>query len=223
VRESAQSWRELLLEKRRGLAITPELAVADGAFGFWRPALLVHKIANVLNKLPKRQEAKAKCALQVAETKRDALAAFDAFVQTWGAKYDKVRVTLYSFPTERAAPRAPRPCGVDAASVLVAWTPHPLEPRRSRVFLTPLGMLALKRLQKETSARRRPRAVGGELPELGRLNRKEMATLAGLAPFIRQSGQWQGRSFIGGGRTAVISGPVKIAVTRSSRSSTLSG
>ena len=125
MRESAQSWRELLLEKRRGLAITPELAVADGAFGFWRPALLVHKIANVLNKLPKRQEAKAKCALQVAETKRDALAAFDAFVQTWGAKYDKVRVTLYSFPTERgtASPsalwrgRRIRSCGVDAASV----------------------------------------------------------------------------------------------------------
>jgi transposase len=42
-----------------------------------------------------------------------------------------------------------------------------------------------------------------ELPELGRLNRKEIAALAGLAPFTRQSGKWQGRSFIGGGRTAV--------------------
>jgi transposase-like protein len=37
VRESAQSWRELLLDlKRRGLAIAPELAVADGALGFWQ-------------------------------------------------------------------------------------------------------------------------------------------------------------------------------------------
>jgi len=43
----------------------------------------------------------------------------------------------------------------------------------------------------------------GELPELGRLNRKQIAALAGLAPFTRQSGQWRGRSFIGGGRTGV--------------------
>lgn len=42
-----------------------------------------------------------------------------------------------------------------------------------------------------------------ELPELGTLSRKQIAALAGLAPFTRQSGQWKGRSFIGGGRTAV--------------------
>lgn len=47
------------------------------------------------------------------------------------------------------------------------------------------------------------RTLIAELPELGRLNRKEIAALAGLAPFTRQSGQWRGRSFIGGGRTAV--------------------
>jgi len=47
------------------------------------------------------------------------------------------------------------------------------------------------------------RTLIAELPELGRLNRKEIAALAGLAPFTRQSGQWKGRSFIGGGRTAV--------------------
>jgi transposase-like protein len=42
MRESAQSWRELLLDlKRRGLSIGPELAVADGALGFWQlPRLL---------------------------------------------------------------------------------------------------------------------------------------------------------------------------------------
>ncbi len=72
VRESAQSWRELLLDlKRRGLAMPPELAVADGALGFWQaieemwPATRgqrcwVHKTANVLNKLPKSQLPKAK-------------------------------------------------------------------------------------------------------------------------------------------------------------------
>ena len=42
-----------------------------------------------------------------------------------------------------------------------------------------------------------------ELPELGRLTRRQIAALAGLAPFTRQSGQWRGKCFIGGGRTAV--------------------
>jgi transposase len=41
------------------------------------------------------------------------------------------------------------------------------------------------------------------LPELGTLDRKQIAALAGLAPHTRQSGQWKGRSFIGGGRTTV--------------------
>jgi transposase len=47
------------------------------------------------------------------------------------------------------------------------------------------------------------RTLIAELPELGQLGRKEIAALAGLAPFTRQSGQWRGKSFIGGGRTAV--------------------
>jgi transposase-like protein len=125
VRESAQSWRELLLDlKRRGLATAPELAVADGALGFWQAVeeiwpktrgqrCWVHKTANVLNKLPKSQQPKAKRALQEiwrAETKKDALAAFDAFAETWGVKYDKAVACLvkdreallafYDFPAE---------------------------------------------------------------------------------------------------------------------------
>jgi putative transposase len=104
VRESSQSWKELLLDlKRRGLSMAPELAVADGALGFWQAIeevwpktrgqrCWVHKTANVLNKLPKSQHSRAKRALQeiwMAETKKDALVAFDAFVETWGVKYDK--------------------------------------------------------------------------------------------------------------------------------------
>ena len=104
VRGSAQSWRELLLDlKQRGLAMAPELAVADGALGFWQAIeevwpqtrdqrCWVHKTANVLNKLPKSQQPKAKRALQeiwMAETKKDARVAFDAFVETWRVKYDK--------------------------------------------------------------------------------------------------------------------------------------
>jgi len=125
IRESAQSWRELLLDlKRRGLSIGPELAVADGALGFWQAIeevwpntrgqrCWVHKTANVLNKLPNSQQPKAKRALQeiwMAETKTDALAAFDAFVETWGVKYDKAveclikdrdaLLSFYDFPAE---------------------------------------------------------------------------------------------------------------------------
>src|SRR2546425_1171118 len=70
-RESAQDWRELLLDlQKRGLAVAPELAVADGALGFWKALgelwpttreqrCWVHKTANVLNKLPKSQQPKA--------------------------------------------------------------------------------------------------------------------------------------------------------------------
>jgi len=125
VRESAQSWKELLLDlKRRGLAMGPELAVADGALGFWQAVeevwpktcgqrCLVHKTANVLNKLPKSQQPKAKRAIQeiwMAETKKDALAAFDAFAETWGIKYEKAvdcltkdrdaLLAFYDFPAE---------------------------------------------------------------------------------------------------------------------------
>jgi len=125
VRESAQSWKELLLDlKRRGLAIGPELAIADGALGFWKAVeevwpktrgqrCWVHKTANVLNKLPKSQQPKAKRALQeiwMAATNKDALAAFDAFIETWGVKYDKAVECLtkdrdallayYDFPAE---------------------------------------------------------------------------------------------------------------------------
>jgi transposase-like protein len=125
VRESTQSWRELLLDlKRRGLSIGPELAVADGAPGFWQALeevwpqtrgqrCWVHKTANFLNKLPNSQQRKAKRALQeiwMAETKKDALAAFDAFVEAWGVKYDKAvgclikdrdaLLAFYDFPAE---------------------------------------------------------------------------------------------------------------------------
>jgi transposase-like protein len=124
-RESAHDWRTLLLDlKRRGLAAAPELAVADGALGFWKALgevwpktreqrCWVHKTANVLNKLPKSQQPKAKRALQeiwMAETKADAETAFDGFIESYEVKYDKAaeclrkdRDTLlafYDFPAE---------------------------------------------------------------------------------------------------------------------------
>src|SRR5712672_1479487 len=104
VGEGSQSWRELLLDlKRRGLVIAPELAVADGALGFWQAIeevgpktrgqrCWVHKAANVLNKLPKSQQPKAKRALQdiwMAEARADAVSAFDAFTAAYQLKYEK--------------------------------------------------------------------------------------------------------------------------------------
>ena len=125
VRESAQDWRELLLDlKHRGLAAPPSLAVADGALGFWKAVgelwpttaeqrCWVHKTANVLNKLPRSQQPKAKRALQdiwMAATRKDAEKAFDAFRAAYTLKFDKAAACLekdrqallafYDFPAE---------------------------------------------------------------------------------------------------------------------------
>ena len=125
VRESTQSWREVLLDlKRRGLVDPPKLAVGDGAMGFWEALeevygntraqrCWVHKTSNVLNYLPKSSQAKAKQALHeiwMAETREKAEKAFDSFLETYEAKYPKAtrcllkdRVELlafYDFPAE---------------------------------------------------------------------------------------------------------------------------
>ena len=95
-RESTQSWRELLLDlKKRGLQTPPKLAIGDGALRFWsalgevfgttrHQRCWVHKTANVLNKLPKSIQGKAKDDLKdiwLAETRVDAEAAFDLFIE----------------------------------------------------------------------------------------------------------------------------------------------
>ena len=124
-RESTQSWRELLLDlKRRGLSHAPDLAVGDGALGFWGALREVfgdtceqrcwfHKTGNVLNAMPKSIQAKAKGHMHdiwQAETKAEANAAFDFFVETYGVKYEKAVAKLikdrdallafYDFPAE---------------------------------------------------------------------------------------------------------------------------
>jgi len=124
-RESAQSWRELLLDlKCRGLKTGPELAVGDGALGFWKALrevygesreqrCWVHKSANVLNPMPKSLQARAKGHLQniwMAETRADAEKAFDFFIDAYGAKYHKAAerlikdrerlLSFYDFPAE---------------------------------------------------------------------------------------------------------------------------
>jgi transposase-like protein len=125
-RESAQSWRELLLRLRdeNGLAIAPELATGDGALGFWKALhevwpttrqqrCWVHKVANVLNALPKSVHGKAKKdlhAIYEAESRANAEAAFDRFTGKYGAKYERavtclakdraVLLAFYDFPAE---------------------------------------------------------------------------------------------------------------------------
>jgi hypothetical protein len=64
------------------------------------------------------------------------------------------------------------------------------------------------------------RTLIAELPELGSLDRRQIAALVGLAPWTRQSGQWRGKSFIGGGRKSVRSSPWSLRATiRSSKAS----
>src|SRR5512147_3217761 len=124
-RESEQSWKELLLDcQARGLEVEPNLAIGDGALGFWKAMrqvwdmtreqrCWVHKTANVLDKLPKGAQPKAKAALHdiyQAESRSKAEKAFDLFVKTYEAKYPKateclvkdrdVLLTFYDFPAE---------------------------------------------------------------------------------------------------------------------------
>jgi transposase-like protein len=124
-RESEQSWHELLMDlKQRGLVLEPKLATGDGALGFWaalrkvypstrEQRCWVHKTANVLNRMPKGVQPRAKTDLHqiwMAETRAAAGKAFDAFLEKYQAKYPAaceclqkdrdVLLTFYDFPAE---------------------------------------------------------------------------------------------------------------------------
>ncbi len=124
-RESKLSWQELIQGlKRRGLAHAPKLAVGDGALGFWAAIIeefpetrcqrcWVHKTANVLDKMPKRIQPNAKRMIHemyLSPTKKDALEAYDAFMNLYSVKYSKacaclekdkdVLFTFYDFPAQ---------------------------------------------------------------------------------------------------------------------------
>ncbi len=124
-RESAQSWRELLVDlKARGLTIAPELATGDGALGFWKALdevspttrhqrCTVHKTANVLDKMPKSVQPAAKSDLReiwAAPDRATAETAVATFAEKYGAKYEKAvtclvkdrdaLLTFYDFPAE---------------------------------------------------------------------------------------------------------------------------
>ncbi|MCF8482937.1 MAG: IS256 family transposase [Rhodospirillum sp.] len=124
-RKSAQSWRELMEDlKGRGLSIGPNLAVGDGALGFWKALdevfpgarhqrCWVHKTANVLNKLPKSRQKAAKDdlhAIWMADGRAEAEKAMDTFAAKYEAKYPQAVTCLtkdraalpafYDFPAE---------------------------------------------------------------------------------------------------------------------------
>jgi len=109
VRESAQSWRELLVDlKARGLSAPPELAVGDGALGFWKALDEVfpgtrhqrcwfHKVANVLNHFPKSMQPAVTADLRDisnAETRAAALAAIAIFKEKYATKYERAVTCL---------------------------------------------------------------------------------------------------------------------------------
>jgi transposase-like protein len=124
-RESEQSWYELLVDlKQRGLTRAPQLATGDGALGFWsalrkvypetrEQRCWVHKTANVLNKLPRSVQPRAKADVHeiwLAETREAANQAFDNFLAKYQAKYEEaceclrkdreVLLAFYDFPAE---------------------------------------------------------------------------------------------------------------------------
>jgi putative transposase len=124
-RESEMSWKQLLLDlKGRGLRKAPKLAVGDGSLGFWKALsqvyddtrwqrCWVHKTANILNKLPKSLQAKAKSKLHQiwqAGEKDEAIRHFDDFIKIYEAKYPKAAaclqkdrdalLTFFDFPAE---------------------------------------------------------------------------------------------------------------------------
>ena len=124
-RESTQSWRELLQQlKRLGLSTAPKLAIGDGSLGFWialqeeygpvaQQRCWVHKTANILDKMPKSVQGKAKQLIHemyLAPTRKAALAAYDQFISSHQIKFAKaceclqkdkeVLFTFYDFPAQ---------------------------------------------------------------------------------------------------------------------------
>lgn len=104
-RESKIAWAEILADlKARGLKMGPKLSIGDGRLGFWtalsevypqsrRQRCWVHKTANILDKMPKSIQSKAKAMIHdmyMAPTKEDALVAYGHFVSSFSDKYPRV-------------------------------------------------------------------------------------------------------------------------------------
>jgi putative transposase len=200
-RESAQSWRELLLRLRdeNGLKLDPELATGDGALGFWqalhevwpktRPQRCwVHKVANVLNKLPPSLQGKAKQdlhAIYEAESRKMAENAFDRFIAKYGTKYDKAAaclikdrealLTFYDFPAEHwKHVRTTNPIESTFATVRLR-TDRTKGCLSRQTALAPVGFA-------DISPRDRPTADGLQAGQVGRAQLAPVGRLAAARP-----------------------------------------
>jgi len=189
VRESAQSWRELLIEvKRRGLAIAPEIAVGDGALGFWKALdeiypgtrhqrCWLHKIGNLLNKVVKSVQPAMKADLREihgAPTRAAAEAAVDLFVEKYGAKYPRAAECLtkdqdallafYDFPAEHWDHlRTSNPIESVFATVRhrTIRTKGALSPTTARLMVFKLVMAASKTWRRLKGENQLPKVVAG--------------------------------------------------------------
>ena len=189
VRESAQSWRELLVEvKRRGLAIAPEIAVGDGALGFWKALdeiypgtrhqrCWLHKTGNILNKVPKSVQPTMKVDLREihgAPTRAAAEMAVDVFVEKYGAKYPRAAECLtkdrgallafYDFPAEHWDHlRTTNPVENVFATVRhrTVRTKGGLSPTTARLMVFKLVMAASKTWRRLKGENQLPKVIAG--------------------------------------------------------------
>jgi len=189
VRESAQGWRELLVEvKRRGLTIAPELAVGDGALGFWKALdevypgtrqqrCWVHKTANVLNKVPRSVQETMKADLREihgAPTRAAAEAALGVFAEKYEAKYARAveclikdrdaLLAFYDFPAEHWDHlRTSNPIESVFATVRhrTVRTKGSLSPSTARLMVFKLVMAASKTWRRLKGENQLPKVLAG--------------------------------------------------------------
>ena len=189
VRESTQSWRELLVDlKARGLAAAPEIAVGDGAMGFWRALdevfpgarhqrCWVHKAANVLNKVPRSVQPGMKADLREIRDAPDraaARAAVATFAEKYGAKYPKAVTCLtkdqdallafFDFPAEHWDHlRTANPVESVFATVRhrTVRTKGALSQKTARLMVFKLVMAASKSWRRLKGENRLPMVVAG--------------------------------------------------------------
>ena len=189
VRESAQSWRELLVEVRRhGLSVAPELAIGDGALGFWKAVeeiypgtrhqrCWVHKTANVLNKVPKSVQAAMKDDLREvhgAPTRAAAETAIAVLKEKYGAKYPRAiacltkdreaLLTFFNFPAEHWDHlRTSNPIESVFATVRhrTVRSKGALSPTTARLMVFKLVMAASKTWRRLKGENQLPKVVAG--------------------------------------------------------------
>jgi len=189
VRESAQSWRELLIDLRqRGLQIALELAVGDGALGFWKALDEIfpgtrhqrcwcHKVSNVLDKVAKSIQGAMKNDLRdiyLAPTRATAETAIDNFVEKYRAKYEPAVACLvkdrdallafFDFPAEHWAHlRTSNPIESVFATVRhrTVRTKGALSPRTAKLMVFKLVDAASKTWRRLKGTNYLPKVIAG--------------------------------------------------------------